>query len=71
VNWIESLIIPGTDDGKVSVERDMVEGMTDFLVIHACHQLIMDHPGAQAQCVYFLRHGGSRVTDRAPPGLEG
>jgi hypothetical protein len=57
VNWINSLIIPGMDDGKVSVERAKVDGMADYLVVHACHPLIMNHPAVQSQCVYFLRHG--------------
>ncbi|HOS98327.1 MAG TPA: hypothetical protein PLR71_00810 [Deltaproteobacteria bacterium] len=36
MNWIKSLVIPGTDDGKVSVERAKVDGMADFLVVHGC-----------------------------------
>jgi triacylglycerol lipase len=33
INWINSLIIPGKDDGKVSIESAKVEGMTDFLAL--------------------------------------
>ncbi len=35
INWINSLLIPGPDDGKVAVERTKVEGMKACLVIHA------------------------------------
>ena len=41
INWINSLIIPGKDDGKVSIESAKVEGMDDFLIVHATHPFIM------------------------------
>ena len=39
INWINSLMIPGKDDGKVSVERTQIEGMSDHIVIHATHPI--------------------------------
>jgi triacylglycerol lipase len=57
INWINSLLIPGRDDGKVSVERTRLAGMSDFIVIHATHPLIMCHPEAIRQTLQFLRTG--------------
>src|SRR5664279_3695672 len=41
INWINSLLIPGRDDGKVSIERTMLAGMSDHIVIHTAHPFIM------------------------------
>jgi triacylglycerol lipase len=57
INWINSLIIPGKDDGKVSVESAKVEGMADFLLVHVSHPFIMNDKTVMTQCVYFLRNG--------------
>jgi triacylglycerol lipase len=57
VNWINSLLIPGSDDGKVSVERTKLAGMTDHIVIHATHPFIMKNREAIRQTIQFLRTG--------------
>ncbi|WP_373501517.1 alpha/beta fold hydrolase [Desulfococcus sp.] len=57
VNWILSALIPGPDDGKVSVERARLEGMKDFLVIHATHPFIMKNDAAIRQTISFLKTG--------------
>ncbi len=57
INWINSLIIPGSDDGKVSVESAKVECMTDFLVVHASHPFIMNDQTVMEQSVHFLKNG--------------
>jgi triacylglycerol lipase len=49
--------IPGEDDGKVSVQRAKVEGMTDFLVLPYSHPFIMKKKAVADQTIYFLRHG--------------
>ncbi len=54
--WLAD-IIPGEDDGKVSVERAKVEGMDDFLVLPYTHPFIMDADEVIAQTLGFLRHG--------------
>ena len=57
LNPVFSKMIPGPDDGKVSVERARVEGMSDFLVVPHNHTFIMNHADALRQVVAFLRHG--------------
>lgn len=57
INWINSLIIPGKDDGKVSVESAKVEGAIDFLVVHVSHPFIMKDKTVMSQCLYFLKNG--------------
>ena len=58
INWINSLLIPGADDGKVSVERTKLAGMSDHIVIHATHPFIMRNSQAIRQTIQFLRTGG-------------
>ncbi len=57
VNWINSLWIRGDDDGKVSVERTKIAGMTDHIVVHAAHPFLMRDARAIRQTIRFLRTG--------------
>jgi len=57
INWINSLFIPGRDDGKVSVERARLAGMRDYIIIHATHPFILRNPNAIRQTIQFLRTG--------------
>ena len=57
INWINSIIIPGKDDGKVSTESAKVEGMQDYKVIHATHPYIMKNNEAVEATIQFLKSG--------------
>ncbi|MDH3393256.1 MAG: alpha/beta hydrolase [Desulfobulbaceae bacterium] len=57
INPILSLIIPGEDDGKVSVKRAKLMGMKDFLVVHKAHPFIMNDENVINQVIYFIRNG--------------
>lgn len=57
INWINSLLIPGSDDGKVSVERTKLAGMSYHIVIHATHPFIMKNYEVIRQTIQFLRAG--------------
>ena len=57
INWILSLLIPGSDDGKVAVERTKLVGMNDHLVVSATHPLMMNNDAVIAQVIFYLRNG--------------
>lgn len=57
INWINSLLIPGRDDGTVSVARTKVVGMKEHLVVHACHPLMMRSDEVIARSISFLQIG--------------
>jgi len=57
INWINSLIIPGEDDGKVSVERSKLKNMKDFLVVKRTHPFIMRADEVIRATVNFLKSG--------------
>ena len=57
INPILSLLIPGEDDGKVSVERAKLAGMKDFLVVHKAHPFIMSDRVVMDQVIYFIENG--------------
>lgn len=49
--------IPGPNDGKVSVERAKVEGMSDFLVLPVTHTFMVNNDVVIGQTLQFLRYG--------------
>ncbi|KPJ94425.1 MAG: acetyltransferase [Gammaproteobacteria bacterium SG8_11] len=64
INPILSLLIPGKDDGKVSVERAKIQGMSDFLVVPHTHPMIMNSREVIRQTQYFLRSGKFFVSQK-------
>lgn len=57
INLILSSLIPGIDDGKVSVESARLQGMSDFLTVPATHPLMMRDDDVMRQTLHFLRQG--------------
>jgi hypothetical protein len=57
LNPFLSLMIPGKDDGKVSVERAKLRGMKDFLIVHKTHPFIMNDENVLRQLVVFIEKG--------------
>lgn len=57
INPFLSFLIPGVDDGKVSVERTKVEGMNDFLEVPRSHSFMMGNQTIQKETIYFIKNG--------------
>ncbi|PIE00279.1 MAG: alpha/beta hydrolase [Thiothrix nivea] len=57
INWLLSTLLPGPNDGKVTVESTRLAGMTDHLVLPVTHPLMMRHPDVIRQTLYFLQYG--------------
>ncbi|MCF8724280.1 pimeloyl-ACP methyl ester carboxylesterase [Nitrospina gracilis] len=57
IDPLSSSIIPGPDDGKVSIPRTKLPGMKDHIVVHATHTFIMKNEKVMKQTLYFLKHG--------------
>lgn len=57
INWINSCMIPGKDDGKVSTESAKVTGMRAYKIVHATHPCIMKNKAVIADTIRFLKTG--------------
>lgn len=56
LNPLTSWLIPGSDDGKVAVDRARVDGAA-FLVVPHTHTFIMNTRIVAEECEHFLRTG--------------
>lgn len=57
IDPVSSSLIPGEDDGKVSVESTKVTGMRDHIVVSASHTFFPQNDEVQVQVLHFLRTG--------------
>lgn len=57
INLILSTIIPGANDGKVSVENTKLEGMKDHVAMPVTHTFMMKNKDVIDQVLHYLQHG--------------
>ena len=57
INPVLSLLIPGPDDGKVSLARVKPVAYTDYIKLHVTHAFTMRNKQTIAQTKHFLEHG--------------
>jgi triacylglycerol esterase/lipase EstA (alpha/beta hydrolase family) len=56
-NPLYSALLPGPDDGVVTVESMKIEGMNDFIILPLSHGFIMKKNNTISQVIHFLEHG--------------
>lgn len=60
-------LLPGDNDGVVTVESTKLSGAADFVVVPSLHALMMDNATIQEYTVQFLKNGYFIAPDRKQP----
>lgn len=69
--WMADMI-PGPNDGKVSVENAKIDGMTDFMVLPHNHTFIMEKEDVIRQTLFFLKNEkfSRKESSNSSPALD-
>jgi pimeloyl-ACP methyl ester carboxylesterase len=70
INPVGSAMLPGPDDGTVSIEGTKLEGAADFLLVEANHTFIMQEEEVGRQVIHFLRTGRFDHAKHSTPDQE-
>ncbi len=57
IDPVSSSIIPGDDDGKVSIESTKLKGMKDHIIVNASHTFFPSNKIVKQQTLNFLENG--------------
>jgi pimeloyl-ACP methyl ester carboxylesterase len=57
IDPVAGTILPKPHDGRVSVEKTMINGMADHVVVGTAHPWLVRNSGAVAQTLAFLQDG--------------
>ncbi len=57
INPFESMLIPGKDDGRVSIESAKLDGMRDFVLVNSNHHVVMKKDETIKQVISYLKTG--------------
>ncbi|MFT7223485.1 MAG: pimeloyl-ACP methyl ester carboxylesterase [Cellvibrionaceae bacterium] len=57
INFFLSTLIPGADDGKVSIERTKLSGMNDHIELETSHPFMMRNEKVIDQVLFYLKNG--------------
>jgi len=71
INPILSMLIPGPDDGKVSLARVKPEKYSDYLQLHVTHACMMRNREVIDQTIAFLENGTFNRAGRTPAQTKG
>jgi triacylglycerol lipase len=77
INPVGSVLLPGDDDGAVTIEATWLDGAADHIVVDANHTFIMNDPRVHDLTIQFLRYGsfgaaaGSAQSEARQPTAKG
>ncbi len=57
IDPVSSLLLPGENDGKVSVERTKLQGMKDHITLPATHTFMPSNKAVKYQAAHFIEYG--------------
>jgi len=57
-------VIPGRDDGLVSVEATKIDGMTDFIIIETSHSMMRYDSEVAEQTIEFMKKGSFKEKEK-------